>query len=358
MLPWLSDRHGNPSSSHKYGREAFAAVELAREQVAYLIGAEAADIVFVGSGSEAANTVVDSFAVPGGRLAVSAFEHPAVLAAAERHRDLEVEVDYVRPDQRGVCRVTDWESALAARPSMAALMLANNEVGTLQPVAQVAAACHEQEVPILCDAVQAIGKIEVRVEELEVDYLVLAGHKFHGPLGAAALWVRPGAHLRPFLVGGGQERSRRASTVNVPAVVGLGRACQLANDELAQRTESLGGLRDRFERRIVAMDGVTVHGREAPRLPNTSSVAFDGVAAQALMIRLDMAGFAVSMGSACGSGKVEPSATLRAMGVNENLAASTLRFSFGMTNDEGEVDELCSAVETAVAELRLKRAAG
>jgi cysteine desulfurase len=219
-------------------------------------------------------------------------------------------------------------------------------------VAEVAAACRRRGVPVLCDAVQAVGKVPVDAGALGVDYVTLGGHKFHGPPGVAALWVRGGAELVPLLVGGSQERRRRASTENVPGVVGLGEAARLAAAELAARGRHLGSLRDRFEAGAAALPGARLHATGAARLPNTSHLAFPGVEGEALMIRLDLAGFAVSTGSACASGTVEPSTTLRAMGMDAEEALASIRVSFGMTNTAAEVDRFLAALGREVAALR------
>ncbi len=352
MLPWLTDKHGNPSSAHTYGREASSAVEEAREQVAYLIGAQARDVVFCASGSEANNTIINSYSGGDDRLAVATFEHPSVLRSAELVESRGVPIEWIDPQPDGRCAVGSWRRAMAEETTLAVLMLANNEVGSLQPVAEVASLASEVGAATLTDAVQAVGKIEVDVQNLGVDYLVLGGHKFHGPVGAAAVWIRPGARWRPFLRGGSQEGGRRASTVNVPAAVGLGAACRLAGQELSQRAATMRELRDRFESQLVETGGVSIHAASVERLPNTSSVAFEGVDAQTLMIRLDLHGFAASMGSACGSGKVEPSATMRSMGVEPEVAGGTLRFSFAATNTRKEVDDLADLLSTEVAALR------
>jgi cysteine desulfurase len=244
-------------------------------------------------------------------------------------------------------------AALAPGTALTALMLANNELGTVQPVAEVARACRERGIPLLCDAVQAAGKLAIDVAELGVDYLTIGAHKFHGPLGAAALWVRPGAPFAPMLWGGSQERRRRASTANVPALVGFGVACDLARRELDERIVRLAALRDRFEAAVAAaIPGAVVHGAGAPRLPHVTSVAFPGLLNQDLMIRLDLEGYAVSIGSACASGQIEPSAVLAAMGVPLDLALGTLRVSFGAGNLEHEIDGFVPVLARAVAELR------
>lgn len=360
MLPWLTERFGNPSSIHSFGREAREAVEGARDEVAALIGAEAPDVVFTASGTEANNAVVWSAARGArfrGHLVISAFEHPAVLRAADAVAALGMEVTVVPPEADGVVAAERFLAALREETVVAALMLANNELGTLQPVAEVAAGCRARGVPLLTDAVQAAGKIPLDVGELGADFLIVGGHKFHGPLGAAALWIRGGAPFEPLLVGGSQERRRRAGTVNVAAAVGLGSAARLAREELTARGRRLAALRDRFEHGVSAMPGAVVHCVGAPRLPNTSHVAFPGVLGQDLMIRLDLKGFAVSTGSACSSGAVEISPTLAAMGMEEAEALGSLRVSFGTTNSEEEVDALLAALDGEVAALRQGREA-
>lgn len=358
MLPWLGEQHGNPSSLHRFGQAARNAVEEAREQVAALLGARPPEVVFTASGTEANNAVAFHLArlarnTGRGHLVVSAIEHPSIREAAARLEQDGFAVTRVSPGADGVVPAEAMTNALRSDTFLACLMLANNELGTLQPVAAVAAVCRAQGVPVLCDAVQAIGKIPVDVHELEVDYLTLGAHKFHGPLGAAALWVRKGAGVSGLLVGGSQERRRRASTENVPALAGLGAAAAAAREELAERRAHLAALRDRFEAELPRqVPGAIVHCANAPRLPNTSHVAFPGVEGESLLIRLDLAGFAVSTGSACSSGTVEPSKTLLAMGLSPEEALSSLRVSFGMENRPEEVDLFLAALSHEVAELR------
>ncbi|HVT16135.1 MAG TPA: cysteine desulfurase family protein [Thermoanaerobaculia bacterium] len=353
MLPWLGASHGNPSSLHRFGQAARNAVEEAREQVAALLGASPPEIVFTASGTEANNAVLASAAGgDGGHLVISALEHPSIRESAARLERGGVAVTRVPPAGDGVVPAGAVTAALRGDTRLACLMLANNEVGTLQPVEEVAAECRHRSIAVLCDAVQAVGKIEVRVDRLGVDFLTLGGHKFHGPLGAAALWVRGGRELAPLLVGGSQERRRRAGTENVPAIVGLGAAAAIAMAELDERRAHLAALRDRCEEGLAGIPGAAVHCRTAPRLPNTSHVSFAGVEGESLLIRLDIAGFAVSTGSACASGTVEPSETLLAMGLPADEALSSLRVSFGMTNTVREVDAFLAALAREVAELR------
>jgi cysteine desulfurase len=355
MLPWLGERHGNPSSAHRFGRDAQGAVEEARERVAALLGARPLEVVFTASGTEANNAVVFGAGLAHrftGRLVISAFEHPSIEAAAGRLEGMGMEVVRVAPSADGVVAAAAVAAALTADTRLVCLMLAQNELGTLQPVAEVAAACRERGIPVLCDAVQAVGTIPVDAGGLGVDFLTLGGHKFHGPLGVAALVVRGGAELVPLLVGGKQERRRRAGTANVPGIVGLGEACALAAAELADRKRHLGALRDRFEAGLAAVPGAAVHAARAPRLPNTSHVAFSGVEGEALMVRLDLAGYAVSTGSACASGVVEPSRATLAVGMAPEEAVSSLRVSFGMTNTAAEVDRFLAALGREVEALR------
>ena len=355
MLPWLGGLHGNPSSAHAAGRRARAAVESAREQVAALLGGRPEEVVFTSSGSEANNTVI--FAAGKqcgyrGRLVTSVLEHPSVRAAAARMAAEGMTLTELSPRTDGRIAADDVEAALTGDTRLVCLMMANNELGTLQPVPEVAAACRERGVPVLCDAVQAIGKLPVDTGELGVDYLSLGGHKFHAPSGVAALWVRAGAELEPLLVGASQESSRRAGTENVPSIVGLGEAAALAVAELEKRHAYLLALREQLEAGLATIPGAVVHCAASPRLPHTSHVAFDGVSGHQLMLELDRSGYAVSTGSACHSGRPQPSPAVTALGVTADEALASLRISFGMTNTKREVEVFLTALATVVSELR------
>ncbi len=358
MLPWMGERYGNPSSLHGFGQAARNAVEEAREKVAALLGVRPPELVFTASGTEANNAVLFHRARQAGpgdhrHLVISTFEHPSIREAAARLEREGVEVTRVSPAGDGVVPAAEVVRALRPDTLLVALMLANNELGTLQPVAEVAAACRQRGVPVLCDAVQAVGKIPVDAPALGVDYLVLGAHKFYGPLGAAALWVRKGVELTGHLVGGSQERRRRAGTENVPAIVGLGEAAAVAREEMTARGAHLAALRDRFEAGLARrLPDAIFHCQSAPRLPNTSHVAFPGAEGESLLIRLDLAGFAVSTGSACSSGAVEPSKTLLALGLSPEEALASLRISFGLFNTQEEVDAFLDALEREVGALR------
>jgi cysteine desulfurase len=360
MSPWLEGLWGNASSAHRFGQAAREAVESARAEVAALISAAPEEIVFTASGTEANNAVVAALlrAASGGEVVVSGLEHPSIPRALEAWAPAAgVEIRRVAPGADGVVSAEAIGAELGPRTRFVALMLVNNELGTIQPVAEVARLCAARGIPLLCDAVQAAGKIPLSVAELGVDYLTLGAHKFHGPLGAAALWVRSGARFDSFLVGGGQERQRRASTANVPALVGFGRACELARRELPARMESLRVLRDRLERGLSSIEDVVVHGAGAPRVPHTTNAAFLGTVNQELMMRLDLAGFAVSTGPACGSGTPQPSPTLLALGLPADVALASLRISFGVGNSCEEVDGFLAALAGEVADLRTLAAA-
>ena len=358
MAPWLGVRHGNPSSVHAFGREARAAVELAREQVAALVGGLAPEVVFTASGTEANNAVLlSAFAGrDGGHLVISELEHPSIHAAADRLEDLGVDVTRLRPGADGVVDAGAVEAALRPDTRLACLMLANNELGTVQPVAE-AAACRERGVPLLCDAVQAAGKLAVDVGALGADYLVVAAHKFNGPVGAAALWIREGAAFEPLILGGGQERRRRAGTENVAALVGFGVCAALASEELDARIERLSRLRDLLEAGLGGIPEAWLHCASSPRLPHTTHVAFPGLIGEELVVRLDLAGFAVSTGAACASGVVEPSRTLLAMGVDPSEALASIRISLGTTNDAAEIERFLRVLASEVEALRALSAA-
>ena len=355
MEPWLGELHGNPASLHTFGQAARDAVEVAREKLASLLGATPAELVFTASGTESNNTALVGrcwTADMKGHLVVSEIEHPSVWKPVSALQSAGMEVSWVKPDRHG--RIDPGKVLAEVREDtrLVCLMLANNEVGTLQPVAEVGSGCRERGVPVLCDAVQGVGKVPIQVQDLEVDYLSLCAHKFYGPLGAAALWVRSGGECEALLRGGSQERQRRAGTVNVPAVVGLGEAARIVADELEVRSRRMLELRERFESGLERLPDAVVHGRPVERLPNTSHIALPGADSEALLIRLDLAGFAVSSGSACSSGTVEPSRTLLAMGVPKEEASCSLRISFGPRNTVAEVDAFLDVLEHEVTQLR------
>ena len=354
MLACLRDLHGNPSSLHREGQRARAAVERAREQVAELVGARPAEVVFTSGGTEGDHLGVVGAAWasgPGARVAISGVEHHAIHGAADVLSAQGGTIDHLPVDRDG--RID--ARALAIRPGTAvvAVMLANNETGVLQPVAEVAAAAHAAGARLHCDAVQAAGKVAVDVGALGADTLVISGHKLGGPKGAGALVVRSCAAVAPLFRGSGQERGRRGGTENLPGIVGLGLAAELARRDLGAESGRLLALRERFEAglRGVVPD-VVIHGAGVPRLPNTVNASFPGARSDHLLMALDSRGIAVSAGAACASGAVEPSPVLRAMNVPRELAVCAIRFSLGRTSTAAEVDDALAALAGALAAAR------
>ncbi len=355
MVAVLGEGHGNPSSVHRWGRAARQAVEPARGHVAALIGARSSEIIFTASGTESNNTVIFATGQSTGfrgHLVITALEHPSVRAAAGRLAARGMEVTEVPPDANGMVQPDAIAEALRPDTHLVCLMLANNELGTLQPVKRVAQLCHERGIAVLTDAVQAVGKIPVSAHDLGVDFLTLGGHKCHGPLGAAALWIREGLQIEPLLAGGGQEGGMRSSTENVPAIVGLGKAAELAAAELAERRSRLLEIRGRFERGLQTIPDAVVHCTKALRLPHTTHVAFPGLSGHELVLRLDAAGYSVSTGAACEAGRPQASRVLLAMGISEEEALASIRVSFGFLNSVDEVPPFIETLATEVSALR------
>ncbi|MBK8481653.1 MAG: cysteine desulfurase [Proteobacteria bacterium] len=362
MMPYLAGGAGNASSLHRLGQRARQAVDVARQQVAALIGASPDEVFFVSGGTEADNWALRAgvAAAAGARdlggpaqLVTTTVEHSAVLQTAERLRAQGVTVTLVEVDAAGRVDPEAFAAALTPKTALVSVMLANNDVGTIQPVAAIAALARQAGVWIHSDAVQAVGKIAVDVRTLEVDLLALSAHKLGGPQGAGALFVRRGLRLPPLLEGGGQERGRRGGTENVAAIVGFGRAAELARSEWAEGARRTAELRERLELGLLArIPRLTINGREAPRLPNTLSVSCAGVDGLDLVLNLDLAGVAASTGAACSSGRVAPSHVLRAMGRDAATAREALRLSLGASNSEGEIDRTIEVMAEAVARLR------
>jgi cysteine desulfurase len=326
---------GNPSSVHGFGRAARARLETAREQVAAFVGARPAQVVFTSGGTEANNLALTG--TGRARVLVSAIEHESALKAAD--------AETIPVDRRGVVDLAALGRTVAMRaePSVVAVMLANNETGVIQPVADAAHIAHEHGVLLHCDAVQAVGKIAVDFSALGVDLMAVSAHKLGGPAGVGALIVADHVHLTARQRGGGQERGRRAGTENLAGIVGFGVAAEIAAAELGAMAK-LADLRDDLERRArAAVPGAILFGREAPRLPNTTCLALPGLSSEVQVMALDLAGVAVSAGSACSSGKVQPSHVLRAMGADAAAAGSAIRISLGWRSTAEDVDHFLEA---------------
>jgi cysteine desulfurase len=359
MLPILEDGFGNPSSLHWFGQRARGAVEDARAQVAALIGAAPAEIVFTGSGTEADNLALRGVAgmarEPRRKLVYTAVEHHAVVNTAKALAEEGWQAEAARVGTDGRVDLEDLRARVDERTALVSVMLANNETGVLQPVAEAARIAHERGALFHCDAVQAAGKVPVDVGALGADLLTLSGHKFYGPKGTGVLWVKRGTRLRAWARGGSQEKNRRAGTENVAGIVGLGRAAALAREELGTEAPRLASLRDRLEEKLLAIPGARRNG-EDPRVPNTTNVSFEGIEAESLLMALDLVGIAVSTGAACAAGAVEPSHVLRGMGLPVERVQASVRFSLGRANTEAEVDRAAAAVAEAVERQRSRSA--
>jgi len=358
MLAWIGGRPGNASSLHSFGQEARRAIDRARLRVARLVGAQPEEIVFTSGGTEANNlAILGAVAAAGARdrvhVVTSAIEHQAVLNPCLQIRKSGGSLDLVPVDRDGIWDPSAVFALLRDETRLVSVMLANNDVGTVQPVAALSARLRERGVLLHTDAVQAVGKIEVDVNRLGVDLLSFSAHKMHGPQGIGALYVRRGTALAPILFGGHQERGLRPGTENVAAIVGFGKACELAGERLAADAARLLALRTRFENAIRdRVPDVVVNGRDAPRLPNTANLSFGGLDGEALVIHLDLLGVAASTGAACASANGEPSHVLLAMGRTAAEARSAVRFSFGRDNREEEVDRAVEIVVRAVQRMR------
>jgi len=359
MLPFLRGDYGNPSSLHWLGQRARGAVEEARARVAGLVGAEPAEIVFTASGTESDNTALRGATAPAKAprtgVVVSAIEHHAVLNTAKAMRDEGRVVVIARVDAGGILDLDDLAAKVGDGTAVVSVMLANNETGVLQPVAEAARIARARGALVHCDAVQAAGKVPIDVRALGVDLLTLSAHKICGPKGAGCLYVRRGTPMTPLVRGGAQERNRRAGTENVAGVVGFGVAAALAREDLETEARRVAALRDRLEQRLLAVNGAHRNG-EGPRVPNTTNISFEGLDAEALLIALDLEGVAVSTGAACAAGGIEPSHVLRAMGLPPERVESSLRLSLGRGTTETDVDHAADVVTAAVGRMRRTRA--
>jgi cysteine desulfurase len=351
MRPYFSEHFGNASSIHHHGQETRAAVERARESVASLLGCRPAEVVFTSGGTEADNLAIFGIARPGDHVVTSTIEHHAVLNACKHLEEIGCEVSYVPVDSRGLVDPQDVRRSLRPSTTLISVMMANNETGVLQPVEEIGRIAAEADVYFHTDAVQAAGKVGIDVHAIACDLLSISGHKLHAPQGVGALYIRKGTALEPMLYGGRHERSRRAGTENVPGIVGLGKAAELARAKL-QCGEGLEPMRDRLERLLLPIEAAGVNGAGAPRVPQTSSIYFDGLDGESLVIALDLKGLAVSTGAACSSGAIEPSHVLTAMGLSPDRARASVRFSLGQQNTMEEVEFAGALVQEAVARLR------
>lgn len=355
MLPFLRDQYANPSSLHAFGQGVRHRIECAREQVAALIGSDAREIVFTSGGTEAIHLAVRGTlnATPDRpKLVISDVEHSAVRKLADRFRHEGRRVEAVPVDGSGRLDLDALTSVLTADTGLLSVMWANNETGVLFDIDRVAAIAHDHGVPLHIDAVQAAGKIPIDVTRVPVSLLSVSGHKFHGPKGVGALYVRKRSRLEPLLTGGGQERSLRAGTENVPGIIGLGVAAEAAVREGPAEVDRIRGLRDALERGICeAVPSARVNGAEAPRIANTTNIGFAGLQAEGILLLLSERGVCASAGAACSSGSLEPSHVLQAMGVDARYAHGSVRFSLSRFNTTDEVREVIGLMPEIVSRL-------
>ena len=354
MRPYYLDQFGNASSIHHHGQHARAAVERAREAVARLLGCRAAEIVFTSGGTEADNLAIFGIVQSGEHVITSQIEHHAVLNACKRLEKRGVEVTYLQVDGKGLVDPEDVRRALRPKTKLISIMMANNETGVIESVEEIGRVAAEADVYFHTDAVQAAGKIPIDVKKIGCDLLSISAHKFHGPQGIGALYVRRGTLIDPLFYGGNHERQRRAGTENLPGIIGLGCAAEIAlrglqNGDIAR----IANMRDRLESTLLErIDEAGVNSGAARRVPNTSNIYFDHIEGEAMVIALDLKGLAVSTGAACSSGAIEPSHVLTAMGLPPERARASIRFSVGKHNTEDDIDFALSVTPGTIGRLR------
>ena len=357
MLPYFTQKFGNPNSQHAFGRETVCAVDDARDEIAACIGAKSSEIYFTSGGTEADNWALRgaaySFANRGRHLIVSAVEHPAMIATAKELVKKGFEVTFAEVDEYGAVDLEKLEKAIRSDTVFVGVMTANNEVGTIQPVKEIAALCKAKGIVFFTDAVQAAGAIPLNVKEIGADMLSFSAHKFYGPKGIGVLYIRSGLKIEKLVSGGHQERSMRGGTTNVPAVVGMAEALRIATQSLDENAAYVSAIRDRFIHRVLReIPYVKLNGHPEKRLPANANFSFRYIEGESLLFSLDLKGIAVSSGSACSSGSLEPSHVLLAMGLPEGLAHGSIRFSFGKDNTMEEADYAADALKEIVVKLR------
>lgn len=356
MLPFLTKYYGNPSSGYGFAATARKAINLARERLAALLGCEPTEIIFTSGGTESNNAVIDSalqFQATGKPVVTSAVEHSAVLRPCQDLSKRGCKVTFLGVDRNGNLDLAELEAAILPGTVLVSIMWANNETGVLFPIEKIAEICREKGVMFHTDAVQATGKIPMRLRDTAINFLSLSAHKFHGPKGVGALYVGRRTRFTPLIAGGSQENGRRGGTENVASIVGLGKAAELAMNYLAEGKCHIRSMRDRFEKSIFeTVSGVSVNGVGAARLSNTASLSFEGVESSAALILLDREGICCSAGSACRTGSQEASHVLHAMNPSADGARRSLRFSFGRFNTDAQIDRAIELVPTVVEKLR------
>lgn len=357
MLPYYTEKFGNPSSIHYFGREVKKSVEEAREKIAKAIGAETQEILFMSGGTEADNLAIKGVALAnakkGRHIITSAIEHHAVLDTCKFMKQHGYKVTYIPVDKDGLVRVEDIEAAITDETILISIMHANNEIGTIQPIADIGKLAKSRGIIFHTDAVQTIGKIPVNVKEMNVDLLSISAHKFYGPKGIGALYMKKGTKLLPISQGGSQERKRRPGTENVPAIVGMGKAIELAVANMSSEIKYLTRLRNKLINGVLnKIPNVQLNGHPINRLPGNANFSFNFIEGESLLLSLDMKGIAGSSGSACTSGSLDPSHVLLALGLSHETAHGSLRLTLGKSNTEEQIDYVLEVLPEIVGKLR------
>ncbi len=357
MMPYLKDEYGNASAIYKLGKEARRAVEASRESIAKIINCKPNEIYFTAGGSESDNTAIKGIAHAyrnkGNHIITSKIEHPAVMDSCKELEKEGFEVSYISVNDKGVIDIEELKNAIKPSTILISVMFANNEIGTIQPIYEIGKIAKEHKIAFHTDAVQAVGNIKIDVQELNIDSLSLSGHKFYGPKGIGALYVRNGINFNKYISGGHQERNKRAGTENVAGIVGIGTAIELAYSKLDEHNEKIKGLRDYYESSIKEkIPYIKINGEGADRLPGNSNISFRFIEGEGLLLNLDLKGICASSGSACTSGSLDPSHVLLAIGLPHEIAHGSLRISIGKYNTKEEIDYLVNALVEIVAKLR------
>ena len=357
MLPYLLENYGNPSSIYKIGRDTRKAVEEAREKVAKALNCEANEIYFTSGGSESDNTAIKgiahSYKEKGNHIITSKIEHPAVLETCKELEKEGFEVSYIGVDENGIINLKELEASIKPSTILISVMFANNEIGTIQPIKEIGKIAKENNIYFHTDAVQAVGNVKIDVKELNLDSLSLSAHKFYGPKGVGALYVKKGVKFNKFISGGHQERNKRAGTENVAGIVGLGKAIELAYQDLDKHNEKIKELRDYYVEKVTKrIPYIKINGDTKKRLPGNSNISFRFIEGEGLLLNLDLKGICASSGSACTSGSLDPSHVLLAIGLPHEIAHGSLRISIGKYNTKEEIDYVIECLVEIVGRLR------
>ena len=357
MMPYITENYGNPSSIYKIGRENRKAVEEAREQVAKALNCESNEIYFTNGGSESYNTAIRGIAYAyknkGNHIITSKIEHPAVLETCKQLEKEGFEVSYIGVDENGIIKLDELKNAIKPTTTLISIMFANNEIGTIEPIEEIGKIAKENNIFFHTDAVQAVGNVEIDVKKLNIDALSMSGHKFYGPKGIGALYVKKGIKFEKLINGGHQERNKRAGTENVAGIVGLGKAIELAYQELDEHNKKIKQLRDYYVEQVKAkIPYIRINGDETKRLPGNSNISFRFIEGEGLLLNLDLKGICASSGSACTSGSLDPSHVLLAIGLPHEIAHGSLRISIGKYNTKEEVDYLVENLVEIIGRLR------